>query len=117
MSFSTQNNGKSLNKSGSITEQQIEHIRPIFLCIMQFFDNDFRELHFNGKSLSSSDIEAKDIKSHFEDSTAYETIRSKIEAHDKGLDGKITDILNTYCDKLIVEANNLTNNQRWIPST
>ena len=64
MEFSATKNGKSLNKTSGISEEQIEHIRPIFLCIMQYFDLIFRDIFFGGNNLSTAqpEIKSKDIR-------------------------------------------------------
>lgn len=79
-----------------------EHIRPIFLCIMQYFDTYFREKYFNGENLTNFD--AKDIKICFESKTEFTEILNKFISNDKSLDGKITDTLNGYFENILTES-------------
>ncbi len=79
-----------------------KHIMPIFLCIMQFFDLQFRDKHYDGGSIL--DVEAKDVRLCFEDNDAYGEILNKVISQDKLLDGKITNTLNGYFEKILTES-------------
>ncbi|WP_158641244.1 hypothetical protein, partial [Candidatus Nitrosopumilus salaria] len=81
---------------------EYEHIRPIFLCIMQYFDTHFRDKYFDNENLAN--IDAKEIKTKFENKMTYSEILNKIISNDKTLDGKITDTINEYFENIITES-------------
>ena len=133
MKFSASKNGKQLNKANGISNEQKEHIIPIFLCVMQFFDIVFRHLFFGGKSLSEPEIEPKEIREIFQiqevkpvkadiviDGIKYKKgellpphystyckILEYMVSSDKMNNGRFATLIDDLSEKIITEANSL----------